>query len=750
MTVSKLREYMLEKLIPEKVMPQNIMTFLMDEEAELPELDAFTFLNRLRALGIGSADFLYLLKGCGAPREAVEKIEQNPAMNLQKLIVTLEGSGLTPQDYTRMLYTARQLWERTLTMRLEAETGERSIIDEASAEDIDYPQAYSGNAEAEPAPCEQELSEFPDITQGDESCESDEEIQGGAVQLAEETPLPEPKNVPDGTGEFIAVTADSFHIEIPDDDNDAVDEAAEEPETADEPDEAFVFEPQERDERSEIRENSPFRLGAVVASAIGAAVLFVLSAVLGATGFEQLAEVIEAHYAADSAEIFGEIYSSYNSGILGGNNVCAMPSERLCRYGGLLVKSGGQLGVYSQGDIAYAAEKERIEVYRLADGELTYLSEINPPNGCEFIRVFEQDGGVFAVFSGEVCGFTRLENGAAKFVSSQDGILTDISLGDGFIRFGSVYVPGFTESFSVEQDDHFLPAIGVGERSVIPPQSVLVSGEAGCGYAISVCYDLADGAPTECSAVLGNPVYASADGNMAVLMTDGGSMLYGRGQQLVSEPEDELVTEAAGEVFACDYDNNGLLATAERTENGVVVNLRARGLTPIAVLANFGGEISALELEDGILYIIGADGGVTAMNCTDPHKPEAVELTAATGTVRGEYALCEERTPSGIRFVLYGETEDGISELASYTKNLTAEELSTLETGGANTMYIGGADCCGVCYSYFDGVSVVSEYSLFGKQRKISTLFDDKEGFVLAAGFGEDLYLKYSGGTLVP
>ena len=93
MTVSQIRELMMERVVPESVLPQNITACLIDEDAAPPELDAFTFLNRLRSLGIGSADFLYLLKGCGAPAEAVEKIEQHPDMNLQSLIVTLDGSG---------------------------------------------------------------------------------------------------------------------------------------------------------------------------------------------------------------------------------------------------------------------------------------------------------------------------------------------------------------------------------------------------------------------------------------------------------------------------------------------------------------------------------------------------------------------------------------------------------------------------------------------------------------------------------
>ena len=67
MTVSKIRELMQERVIPESVLPLNISAYLKDGDYLPPELDAFTFLNRLRSLGIGSADFLYLLKGCGAP-----------------------------------------------------------------------------------------------------------------------------------------------------------------------------------------------------------------------------------------------------------------------------------------------------------------------------------------------------------------------------------------------------------------------------------------------------------------------------------------------------------------------------------------------------------------------------------------------------------------------------------------------------------------------------------------------------------
>lgn len=119
MTVGEMRKLMLRKVVPEKVIPQNIVDFLVDESAELAEPDAYTFLQRLRGLGVGSADFVYLLEGCGAPEMAVRRIKENPAMNLQSLILTLETSGMTSKDYMRILYTARQIWERTLSTRLE-------------------------------------------------------------------------------------------------------------------------------------------------------------------------------------------------------------------------------------------------------------------------------------------------------------------------------------------------------------------------------------------------------------------------------------------------------------------------------------------------------------------------------------------------------------------------------------------------------------------------------------------------------
>ncbi len=164
MTIEYMRDLMREKVVPEELVPQNLINCLIDEEAEPPKLDAFAFLMRLRALGIGSADFVNLLSGCGAPEEVVEKIRANPAMNLQGLIVTLDNSELDSEDYTRMLLTARQVWERTLTLRLER--SEKITQDMEEGRTADTMELYKTSAQA--APEEEYEPEAPEDEPEDE------------------------------------------------------------------------------------------------------------------------------------------------------------------------------------------------------------------------------------------------------------------------------------------------------------------------------------------------------------------------------------------------------------------------------------------------------------------------------------------------------------------------------------------------------------------------------------------------------
>lgn len=185
MTVGKMRRLMLDKVVPEKLIPQNIAEFLVDENAELAELDAYTFLTRLRGLGVGSADFRYLLEGCGAPDAALEKIKSNPAMNLQSLILTLENSGMTSKDYMRILYTARQIWERTLTTRLEA--AEESLAQTNSESNDESGLADVSEVKSDNESAAEDGGSVEENDSADDDGIDDDEFGAALRSLAEET-----------------------------------------------------------------------------------------------------------------------------------------------------------------------------------------------------------------------------------------------------------------------------------------------------------------------------------------------------------------------------------------------------------------------------------------------------------------------------------------------------------------------------------------------------------------------------------
>lgn len=347
MTVSKIRELMQERVIPESVLPQNIAAYLNDGDYLPPELDAFTFLNRLRSLGIGSADFLYLLKGCGAPEEAVEKIEQHPDMNLQSLIMTLDGSGLTPKDYTRMLYTARQLWEHTITMRLDLEEAQ----EEQPPEEPPQPEQPRTARQKKPAqeqedapePEEQKPARSAQIRTARQKKKTEQEFREyvgvkpiGQRDRADE-PLPEeetPAETSAKTGTFTAVQLKP-HEDSPDEGNAAYDES------------------------DNTEENAVSRLGGIITAAAGAAVLCALSAVMQVMGFSPPDNgSAQVHYAEERSEIFTEVGKAYQAGNIGGENVQQLP-DREQVFGDLLISSGDELGVYSSGDTLWGFQSRR-------------------------------------------------------------------------------------------------------------------------------------------------------------------------------------------------------------------------------------------------------------------------------------------------------------------------------------------------------------------------------------------------------
>lgn len=712
MTVSQIRELMQERVVPESVLPQNIAAVLMDENAVPPELDAFTFLNRLRSLGIGSADFLYLLKGCGAPEEAVEKIEQHPDMNLQTLIVTLDGSGLTPKDYTRMLYTARQLWERTITMRIDQEELQEALS-EPKQEEIYTAQ----QKKPEPEPHEP----------------VNEHTEKAAPRTARQKKKQEPE-----FREYVGVKPIGRR-DKPDDDEETADKAEirtavqlKSRQEADLPDDDA--EPEEADIPATGGSGSR---GSLIAAAVGAVCLCVLNVGIGMFGFT--AEVTtgeKLHFAADTGEIFAEIHTAYNAGMLGGADIQALADNSQI-FGDRLVQPGEQLGVYSSGSTVWAAEPDIITVYEISDDTALISAEIEPPKGAQFVRMIQTDSGITAIFSGEdSCGAAGISDSGQAWISRQCGQLTDIYCSGDIIRLGSVYTPSFTESFTIADELAYLPWTGIsGENTPLLPSEIAVNGSAaGCSYAVNAEYSAVTGEITARTAALGDPLYSGAESFSAAMRQNTGTLLISVGT------DGELLTASAPEITACAA-GNGLFASAEEAQDGTLtVYIRDGSLQPVSAFTA-GDSIALMKIDGGCLFISDGEKITMAADISEPSAPAALKLTAENGMISGEYSLCYGTSPAGITLTLYKQENGKAVQADSFSKTLTAEELKTFSFRGANTMVINGADICGAAYRWFDGVSVVDEFAVMGRSRSVRTLYDDKQGFTAAAVIDGELTL---------
>lgn len=733
MTVSKIHDLMTEKVVPESVMPQNISACLMDEDPVVPELDAFTFLNRVRALGIGSADFLYLLKGCGAPEEAVEKIQNNPAMNLQSLIVTLESSGLTSQDYTRMLYTARQIWEKTLTVRLDkvkaAESGRDEDISADEPEDVN-----------------------DEVTDTEVSAPDKKEFV---------------VNIPRDTEEYEEADASSPEIE-----------EHEEPEVDADEDDAPAYSDVVQDrigyQRIPRDEDAPANhSGKIVAASIGACLLVGFGVAIDHTDFFAAEDKLpSAVMAADHTEIFNDIYTAYTAGSFGGENVL-LPSDSTERvFGDLLITQPQELGVYNVGDSAFAASPELITVYAEKDDNAYILCEITPPEGAEFIEIVCGKEQLAAVFADDnsvgVAAYS--DKGEVLYTIHQAGVLTDICTNKlDTISFGTVFTPDFSESFTIDQTSQYLPLISAGGEvcTVSADRIARTEGANGCSYAVYGEYSLTDGSIVDNAAALGDPIYSDADKFMAVMKADSGYDIILHGDS----EENPLLTTHINDLIACDmgdtvaiilsedaepYDSViktdkefNIVATAEReTDGSTTVYLHSFGFEKVAAVTNIPAEVTSIKMTQGKLYICDENGTAMVMDISDPAAPKIMELTAAEGVIRDEYALCSSVAEGLLKLTLYKLDGETAAEAGSTTKAISAPEGEIAEMCNGNTFHIGGEERCAAAYTYFDGVSVISAYALFGKTNTAYTLFDDKNGFTAAVPLGDRLYLFYGKNAL--
>lgn len=737
MTVSEIRKLMLERVIPESVLPQNIAAYLSDSDYIPPELDAFTFLNRLRSLGIGSADFLYLLKGCGAPDEAVNKIEQRPDMNLQSLIMTLDGSGLTPKDYTRMLYTARQLWEHTITMRIDIDEeqpeqeqqSEKPVKPEKSAESERVLTARQKRHSEETVYTPEDKPDKPEKPARIKTARQKKKEEPEFREYVGVKPIGkrnQPEEAPDSPAEEPQITRDNPPVHTSVQQKRRPEEIPYDPDNlSDLGDSDDISEPEYQ------RGHGRFAV-----AAIGAVILCALSAAADHMGFKPEENSSAAvRFAEDRSEIFTEIRAAYLAENIGGGNVQSAPDNARA-FGDLLVTPDGGLGVFSSGSTVWAVEQEIITEYTVSGSGAEITAEIAPPEGARFLTVFQTENGIAAVFTGESsCGFYGIGSNGQSFLTEQSGALTDYYCSGDILRLGSVYTPAFTRSFTVDDVLEYLPYTGKdGSLTAADPSDIAVNGKAaGCSYAVWGEFSLRSGEAVSIKAALGDPIYSGAEQFAAALREETGTMIIASGEDgsLVCEEINQIVAAACG---------GGIIAAAEQTEEGITVFLRDKALKPISGFKT-GAEITALRIKDNVIYVRNGDKTVMAADVSTPETPAPMELTAASGVIRGEFALCGGKTASGISLTLFRIKDGKAVQADSYAKALTPAELESFRFCGANTMVINGGEQCGAAYRYFDGVTMVDEFVELGKSRSVKTMFDDTDGFTAAAVVDGELTL---------
>lgn len=874
MNCEEMRAEMRHKVVPENVIPQNIIEYLMDDSAELPELDAFTFLNRLRALGIGSADFQYLLEACEAPEQCVEKVKRNPAMNLQNLILTLESSGLTSQDYTIMLYTARQIWEQTLTIRLEKTSGvsdEEELSDteekpeqipvEEIAQTEDFPEetpseeieqadddedfdepsladvleqvrllekemSYHEDDEEEPEKLPEIVPEEPeapsiekaeiaydeepeqsaksadgltsdfskifDIIKENKQAER-EEAQNAfdADEYDDETEEPSSKSIgalPTGTLSVTKILAgmqksapqseeigDEDGYEDEEETDEIIDEEAEinadedysydekssfedtsslveidqtlfrkkaqreliDEEPSDEEDYEDEEDEDDDDELSRKIRRTPkkYHIKALVASALGAAALMVLS--VAAAYIPQKSS--DVFFAEQNDDIFSRIYKSYGANNLGGDTICEY-SDSCEVFGDLLINKNGSTS-FSDDKNVYTITSERVSAESFDGQMLSSAKYITPPQKTEFITAFWENDALYCVFSGskdekgeKECGYMKIKDGTTLFTVRQDGVLSDFSLEDGKISLGSVYVPKYSRSFSAENTDVYLPKLGKDEKTPLTAEKIAISGTDGCSFAVCAEYTLENGENTAAKAVLGNPVSASADFRAALNgKTDEAE--YG----LLIDFKDTLSSKKCEKITAAAF-GEGFAVTLE----GENANLRSADFTAKCALSNFAETAQTLKISEKNLLVGNKDGFFSAFDCTNLAEPSAVKLTKTNGIVSGDDAAVFS-VENGLTVTYYNKADGTAKIIGKYQKAFSDEELKTLVLKGAQTTAFAD-NSCGAAFEYFDGVSVVAQYVVFGKNEGIKTLYDDKTGFTRAFAAGGKIYAVSSNG----
>lgn len=486
----------------------------------------------------------------------------------------------------------------------------------------------------------------------------------------------------------------------------------------------------------EERKPSGVKKGIIIAAGIGAAALvganFAVSHFIGGNDRS-------IRYAKSAEEVFADIYYSYNDEndrVMGGEAMFDYADGYTEAFGDMLICGTG-LGTVTAGNNVYSVSENKITASVFSGGELDTLGQFEPADGTKFVAAFGSGDSLIAVYNGSGanrsgdCGYLRIKGESVVYTVRQSGKLTDVMFEGNEIKLGSVYTPVFTESFNAERTDIYLPKVGVSDGlTAIPAESVVLSRTKGYTYAISGGYSVEDGAVTVVKAALGDPVYADAEGTFFL----NGKEEKGGGEYGLIVSADNSGEEAksvkCGKI-GCAAAFEGGSAVYERGEEGGETVLRDKELNICSSKMRSADIPDRFAFSGSTLIAFSGDSVSFAADCSDINAVKLNNLRLVNGNTDGKSAVTLEPDEKGIKLTRYVLENGEVKPAGTFTRELSADQRNTLACGDKNAMVI-GSDRVGAAYSYFDGVSVISEYVTLGTENEAVTLYDDKTGFEYA------------------
>lgn len=649
-----------------------------------------------------------------------------------------EVGGLT-SDFSKIFDIIKEnkhsAHEETAETDIPAESDYTEETEEVSAEEPAFAQTETMSVTKILAGMQKNASEKPPVRdifddEDEEAAEDDEVEEDEAEISADEDYSYDEQSDGSGTAPLIKIdqtlfTKDRLKItreEERDDEDEYDDEDAEDDNSSEKPS----------------KPSGKYHIKALVAGAVGAAALAALAVFAGNFGTGKTSEM---KFAENNDELFAKVFESYmpeDERFIGGGNICEY-SDSCGIFGELLINRNGGMNFSDEKNV-YCVTSENISCEKF-DGEILDTAKfILPPAKTSILTAFEQNGALYCVFSGSEtgkeneCGYMKIKDGTVLFTVRQDGVLSDFSLDGGKISLGSVYVPRYSKSFSADDTDVYLPRVGKNEKKPLTAENVALSGTKGCSFAVCAEYTLDSGENVGAKAVLGDPVSAGADYKAAFNgKTDDGEygLLVSFKDGITAKKCEKITAAAFGKDFAV-------------TLEGENANLRTADFTVKCALSNLAEKAENLKISGNSLLVGNKDGYFAAFDCGDISQPTALKLTKTNGIVSGDYAAVFS-VDGGLEITLYKQNGEKADVIGKYTKTFTEDELKTLVLKGAETTAF-AADSCGAAFEYFDGVSVVSQYVVFGRTEGSKTLYDDKTGFTRAFAAGGKIYAVSSKG----